>query len=172
MIHAFGPTSKEPHSQCSPRGLPHSRKSISWLVTRGPETTEEHQRINHLSALTHCFRSYPIQDSAKCQKGTDTPSRSLSPASLGSKAPCFHPSHPLTLLSKMNFSQACSFSTSLIRFLLWSCGKQGGSWADPREDGTTCRPLPPKFQTPVQEATVFTVNLGPVRLKMWRTPSA
>lgn len=41
-----------------------------------------------VSALTRRFRSSRLGLSAKCQKGTDTPSGSLSRASLGSKAPC------------------------------------------------------------------------------------
>lgn len=154
------------HTQCSPCGLPHSRKSISRLVTRGPETTEEHQQINHLSALTRCFRSFPIQNSAKCQKGTDTPSRSLSPASLENKDTCFHPCSSLTLLFKMNLSEACCFSTSLIRFLLWSCRKQGAPRLILR------RVEPPAGPFPVNSTHTFkgnqhSVKLVTARLKLW-----
>lgn len=171
MIHAFGPTSKEPHSRCSPCGLPHSRKSISWLVTRGPKTTEEHQQINHLFALTRCFRSFPIQNSAKCQKGTDTPSRSLSPASLENKATCFYPCSSLTLLFKMNLSKACCFSTSPIRFLLWSCRKQGAPGLILRRVEPPAGPFPLN-STHTFKGNQHSVNLGIAKLKLWRTSLA
>lgn len=81
------------HTHCSPSSHPHSRKSISWLVTRGPETTEQHQEINHLSALTRCFHSFPIQASLPSVKRGKTHllGHFPQPAWGASKTPCFHP---------------------------------------------------------------------------------
>lgn len=162
------PNFKRTTLSVKPQRSPHSRKSISWLVTRGPETTEEHQQINHLSALTCHFRSFPIQDSLPSVKRGQTHllGHFPQPASRARLPPCFHPF--LTLLSKMNLSQACSFSTSLIRFLLWSCEKRGApdwSW----EGGTTCRPLPETPNTRWRAVSIHS-KLGPRQIKNVANP--
>lgn len=95
------------------------------------------------------FSSLSVKGSARCQMQTATLLGHFSPATPRSKPVCFHPSHPPSDPSLQNKPQPglpFFFSTSLIRLLLWSCEKRGGR-TDPREGGTTCRPLPPKVQT-------------------------
>lgn len=91
----------------------------------GPETTEEPQQINRLPAPHTASAHSPSRTLPSVKWGQTHLPGHFFRASLGSKSPCSHPSRPLTLLSKVSLSQACSFSTSLIRFLLWSCEKQG-----------------------------------------------
>lgn len=70
-----------------------SQESISWLVTRGawkPQKSTS-ESIGSLPSYTTSARSH-LGLTAKCQKETDTPSGSASPASLGSKPPRAHPS--------------------------------------------------------------------------------
>lgn len=106
--------------------------------------------------------------SAKCQKGKDTPSRSLSPASLGSKQDSLFssmpPSDPL-LQNEPQPGLQLFHVTNRIPFMVL---RKVRGLRLILQGGTTCRPLPPKLQTGyIQGQTVFTV-----RLKMWQTSLA
>lgn len=115
------------HTQCSPSGLPILEKPRVYFMVGDPWALKPQKSTSKsIDSAPHTASAHsPSRTLPSVKWGQTHLLGHFSRTSPGSKAPCSHPSGPLTLLSKVSLSQACSFSTSLIRFLLWSCEKQG-----------------------------------------------
>lgn len=116
------------HTLCAAlAGSPILEKPVYFMV--GDPWGLKPQRSTSKSIVSlpsHAASALPIKGSLPSVKRGQTHLLGHFPQpAWGARLPVFIPAVSLTLFSKMNLRQPCSFSTSLIRFLLWSCEKRG-----------------------------------------------